>query len=96
MPPFEIFDYFISNYFFFYLSFKKMGITIVYLVFPVTEKRFSALKHSVAILWPKLLVRSRVPSGFLCLRTKTLIIHPLKHLAFWGHFFHVYCEFLEF
>lgn len=23
----------------------------------------------------------------MCLRTKTLIIHPLKHLAFWGAFF---------
>lgn len=45
------------------------------------------MKHSAAILRPKLLVRSRVPSLFLCPRTKTLIIHPLKHLAFWGEFF---------
>lgn len=73
--------------FFFYIPIFQKTYTIEYLVFPGTEQRFSALKHSAAILQPKLLVRSRVPSLFLCLRTKSLIIHPLKHLAFWGAFF---------
>lgn len=87
MPPFEIFYYFIPYLFFFFLPIFQKTYTIEYLVFPGTEQRFSALKHSVAILRPKLLVRSRVPSLFLCLRTKTLIIHPLKHLVFWGTLF---------